>query len=119
MPSEISQIAATWRCLWRAYLELLGAWWRIDRIRVSPRDGELLRLEPGSLLTVKGVPAEVRQKQSVDGPGGSRIRYECHAESGSARLEVRFVDEGSPLEIIWSASGKREALFAHQIEVLG
>ena len=42
------------RLLFCAIADLVVSWWRTDRIRVSPCEGRLLRLTPGSIVFVAG-----------------------------------------------------------------
>jgi len=76
-------------------------------------------MQPGSLFAVNGMPVEVRQKRSMDGPTGASIQYECDTEQGLARLDVRFVEDSPRVDLFWTASGPKEVLRAHQIEVFG
>src|SRR5258708_6977634 len=107
------------RPLYCAWLDLVARWWRIDRLRVSPREGELLRLQPGCVLTVNGIPAEVRGRIVLHERDGPRVVYECQTEQGPARLEVSCPGDEHRLNVFWSGTGRKEALFEHQIEVFG
>jgi len=102
-------------CLYRAVLDLLSTWWRVDRIRVSPREGELLRLEPGQLIAVKGACVEICTKRNTE----SGVAYECQTDNGPARLEVQCSDNASSYNMFWSTGGLSQALEAHEIEVFG
>jgi hypothetical protein len=107
------------RRLSRVCVGLLAAWWRTDRVRISPREGELLRLRPGCVFTVHGVPAEVRARIVVPEFDRPRVSYECQTELGPASLEVDGPDGEGRSAIVWSRPGRREVLFEHQIEVFG
>jgi hypothetical protein len=103
--------------LWRAASGLVAGWWRSDRIRISPREGELLRLQRGSVVTVNGIVAEVRSRTVVNLRQSSAIHYGCQTEHGPARLEVRWDEGAERCEIIWTTPGENEALLEHQVEV--
>ena len=105
--------------VWRAVLGLVAAWWRADRVRISPREGELLRLRPGCVLVIAGKPVEILRRQAFQAGCTEGIRYECPTEEGPALLEVRFCENARQLAICWSVSGKIETLQEHQIEVFG
>jgi hypothetical protein len=105
--------------VWRAIAGLIAAWWRVDRVRVSPREGKLLWLRPHCLLTVDGVPAEVLRREEFHASIAQGVLYECQTAEGLARLHVRIGDHAGQLAISWSTSGPSEMLSEHQIEVFG
>ena len=107
------------RSVCRACLDLLAAWWRADRVRISPREGALLRLQPVCLVMIAGRPVEVLGRQEVQTTGAHGVRYECRTEEGPAHLDVRFCENAGRLEIGWSVFGRIEALLEHQIEIFG
>ncbi len=105
------------RSLCRACLGLIAAWWRADRVRISPRAGQLLRLRPNSLVFIRGQTVEVLTRQESQASDEHRICYECRTEIGPARLDVRIRADAGRLEIRWFDSGQIELLEEHQIEV--
>jgi len=107
------------RSVWRSLRGMIAAWWRVDRVRVSPREGELLRLRPKSLVTVDGVPAEVLRRKEMCGTLTQGVLYECQTADGMALLDIRISKAAGRLEISWSLSGRGEVLLEHQIEVFG
>jgi hypothetical protein len=107
------------RSMCRACLDLIAGWWRADRVRISPREGELLRLQPVCLVTIAGRPVEVLRRQEVVTLQTRGVRYECRTEAGPAHLDIRLRESASRLEICWSVFGRIEALPEHQIEIFG
>lgn len=107
------------RSLCRAVLDLTVAWWRIDRVRVSPHEGELLRLPAASLVMISGRPVEVLRRQEGPAGGIRGVAYECRTEAGPACLDVRLHENSGQLEIRWTESGRTATLWEHQIEVFG
>lgn len=105
--------------LFRDCLRLIAAWWRVDRVRISPREGELLRLRPAVLVMIAGRTMEVLRRHEVQTFREQGVRYECRTEEGYAQLDVRFCDNVSQLKICWSVSGRIEVLLEHQIEIFG
>jgi hypothetical protein len=103
--------------LCHACLDLIAAWWRVDRIRISPHDGELLRLRPGCLFTVLGLPAQVRTRRVIQTDDGNGVQYECATESGPARLDVRPNESPNGMSVQWSVSGRSDALDVDSIEI--
>lgn len=85
----------------RAFLDCLRAWWRVDRIRASPRDGSLLRLSPHCLVVIGRQSFEIAHRivgQDADGPF---VDYDLRGDDGSARLLVRLIVETSQTLIRW------------------
>ena len=92
----------------RRALELLSSWWRVDRIRVAPSEGELLRLEPPAIVTVDGEDVEIVSR-SVE---GATVRYRGVRSCGTtlsltvtldpATFEVRAIHDGQEVEVaVW------------------
>ena len=89
---------------------LVRSWWGVDRIRASPSDGRLLRLRPGSLMTVQGRPAEVAQRHILRTAAGTTVTYECRSAEGDARLEVFFTDDACLRRVSWTENGRTEVV---------
>jgi len=96
------------RRLARDAAALLLARWRADRVRVSPREGRLLRLEPPCFLIIEGRLAEVVGREQAAGPGAPLIIYSCLTDSGTGELRVSPPEAGRRLEVKWvDAAGER------------
>ncbi|MBI4604553.1 MAG: hypothetical protein HY721_21535 [Planctomycetes bacterium] len=91
--------------LLRSLADLLLAWWCADRVRASPREGRLLRLEPGSVLRVAGRPAAVVGRRVGETAEGPYVAYECECESGPAALVVRHTAGLVRSTVSWSEEG--------------
>jgi len=98
---------------------LIAAWWRCDRVRISPREGELLRLRPGSILKLRGHVAEIHSKSIQKTPLATVVGYDCQTGTFPGRLDVHLGDAETRLEIVWLAGGRKEQLQPHEIEVFG
>ncbi len=85
----------------RALLDCLRAWWQVDRIRVSPRDGSLLRLSPHCLVVIGGQTFEIAHRVVGQDADGAFVDYDLRGEDGSARLFVRLMIETSQSVIRW------------------
>lgn len=92
----------------------LRSWWRRDRIRTSPREGEPLRVQPGDLLTVAGVTAEVTSRQVEELPNGTRIHLECGA---AMAIDLELVAEGTITRMVWSAENTSRELTPADLEI--
>jgi len=68
---------------------LLQSWWGVDRIRVSPTDGELLRLKVNTLLQLDGVWWTLQTRWVGDNVHGPFVRYQCGNGAETATLEVQ------------------------------
>jgi hypothetical protein len=99
-----------------AVLRLLHWWWRGDRIRVSPREGRLLRMIPPCYVRIAGVPAEVVARQAVCGAPGPTIVHRCIGPAGSFDLTVRPTARGVEIEI--RRDGMAHSLAEDDVEVI-
>ena len=87
--------------MFRALWKLVRAWWRVDRIRISPREGRLLGLEPGAVLQIGETRAVVVRRRPLPGHRGSAaVVYECQTRTGTAVLHARRTDDES-MELTW------------------
>jgi hypothetical protein len=69
----------------RHLLRLLHCWWAGDRIRASPRQGQLLCLGPGSILLLAGEPAQVLERHTQ----GACVCYRCVTAAGECEIVVQ------------------------------
>lgn len=76
------------RSTWQDFSEKIRTWWICDRIRVSPREGRLLRIQVGDLLTICGSDFEVIERSTVLSETGQLLQLTCRTESGFAMLVV-------------------------------
>ena len=95
----------------------LRSWWRADRIRVPPREGQLLRLQPGWILILDGCPVEVLER-CVCQAAGTEVTYHCAGERASAELRVAAMDRGRRAAARWQGEGTARILSEEQIEIL-
>lgn len=102
------------RRLFRQLLDSIGrllkSWWQVDRIRISPREGLLLRLRPGSLISVDGQPVEIVNRtvrQLADGP---LVVYGCRSPDGPGQLCVSPGESRLASHIRWTVHGRDRAL---------
>jgi len=92
----------------REALALVAAWWRTDRVRISPREGRLLRLEPPCFLIIEGRLAEVLGRKQVSGGERPAVSYSCLTDHGPGELVVAVPERGSRLQVKWlDAEGER------------
>ncbi len=101
----------------RAFLDCLRAWWRVDRIRVSPRDGSLLRLSPHCLVVIGGQSFEIAHRIVGHDVAGPFVDYDLHGENGSARLLVRMIVETSQSVIRWIGPDGERSLDETEVAV--
>ena len=69
---------------------LLHSWWTCDRIRVSPDEGKMFRLQPGSWLVLDDEAFEVVERQVHR----QTVVYSCRGRHSSLRvvIEVQVAD---------------------------
>lgn len=99
---------------------LIEAWWKIDRIRASPREGRLLRIEPPCVVIVDERPAEVvaRTLGRSAGEGGPiHVDYECRSAQGACRLRLTVTACGAIGAIFWTAEGAERMVTENEVEV--
>lgn len=65
---------------------LLKLWAPGDRIRVSPREGKLLRLRAGACLRIGGKPFKVLRR--VECAADSSVTYTCRGVDGDCEITV-------------------------------
>src|SRR6187401_1548671 len=87
---------------------ILTRWWRTDRIRVSPRDGELFRMTPDAVVIIRGVLFRNVSRRIVSLPGGAAIVYDCDSERKRCQLQV----EPAALRRLTLIEGESETVLA-------
>jgi hypothetical protein len=102
-----------WKCLlvkqlWR----LVHSWWRQDRIRLSPTEGRLLRLEPPCFLVIDGQPFEIVKRTLRPSDREPVAVYTCR--TCGSELMIR---QGLTPEILWHHQGVVRRLHETDIEV--
>lgn len=98
-------------------LRLLGSWWKVDRVRVSPTEGRLLRIEPPCCVVVESRPAEVVARTTGENAAGPFVVYDCVTARGDGRLLVVPHDCGRRLDVFWTEDGVRRSVDEANIEV--
>lgn len=121
MPSSSPSHSRSWfndiRHLFHDIGRLLWSWWTVDRIRVSSREGELLRLPIGTLLQVDGTWWTVKSRWICDHTQGLFVRYQCDHGSESATLEVHAPVPTGSGQIGWITTTGARDLHPAEIEV--
>lgn len=102
----------------RALRGLIRTWWTVDRVRISPHDGALLRLKTPSLLYVNGEFVEILDRRVETGTIAI-TRYRCRCGGSDATLSVTAVAGSRFPEAIWSCGGRQMRLDEHQVEIYG
>lgn len=108
----------------RSLRGLIRAWWDVDRVRISPREGKLLGLVPPCVISVRGEPFQiVNRRESTKRTESSDetiacVRYDCSGAGGSGRLHVRLAG-ARELQVTWAISDSVSTLEEHQIEIFG
>jgi len=104
--------------IWRQMAELVRSWWRVDRIRVSPREGRLMRLTPDSWLEYEGEMWRVESRSVGTGPAGDFVTYRCSSEGRTGVLSVSPSADGREL-IRWEISQRVVDATPDEFEVWG
>ncbi len=107
------------RRLFASAVNLLRYWWQVDRIRVSPREGQLLRLRPPCLIKVCSQLVEVRQRSVGQTRQGSYVVYHCGSEHGPCELRITPVGDRYGPRVRWIANSGEQELSVDEIQVYG
>jgi hypothetical protein len=106
----------------RDLVDLAVTWWKRDRIRVSPSEGRMFRLQPGTVLCFSCSPGaprvsvEVVVRKEIKGSDCPRICCFCVTGEGNGALVVtNNVD--LPPTIEWFDNGRTFDLHPDDIEV--
>jgi hypothetical protein len=106
------------RQLWDAVCDLIRAWWRVDRIRTSPNDGRLLRLDFGSILDVGQQRVEVIDRVVSAKDTRLAIAYHCRTSEENTRLFITANRFGEIESCVWEVNGTRRDIHHHDIDVV-
>lgn len=119
MPSQfgVRNSCRSVRDVVREFGRLLWTWWAVDRIRVSPTEGELLRLPINTLLQLEGTWWTVQTRWVCDSAHGSSVRYQCGTDDKIATLDVQPPPPAGSGRIRWTTGKVSRELHPSEIEV--
>lgn len=84
-----------------ALSSLLLSWWRHDRVRISPREGLLLRLRPPCLIMIADERVQIEARRVLHECATAMVVYDCLTENGPARLCVESLSQGQEIRVRW------------------
>lgn len=105
-------------CLSR-WFRLLCSWWQADRVRVSPREGRLLRLRPPCIVRVAGRYVQVLERTAGETRDGPYVCYACAVDDEPAQLWVSPLGAANVPLVRWNLAGISVHLHADEVEVFG
>lgn len=83
-------------------------WWSRDRVRISPTEGLLWRLQPGGLLEVEGEMITVISRRWAEG-NFVGLEFTCRSADTVGLLQVRSISKHPYSQVFWTtADGSRE-----------
>lgn len=94
---------------------LIRDWWQIDRVRISPREGCLLRLQVGDVLQLAGLTVTVTARHIPADAAG--VRYQCTGEDGWGELWVMLNADRQADEVAWIWGGRVQRLASTSVDV--
>jgi hypothetical protein len=103
--------------IWRDLLNTVRTWWDTDRIRVSPNDGRLLRIQPGDLMTIEGLDIEVLDRSLNSTERGELLQLNCRGPLGTATLTVAIDTEVINQKATWAQSGFERPIDLDEIQI--
>ncbi len=75
--------------LFRSFFHRIAAWYRIDRIRVSPTEGRLLGLKRGDRFVFRGEVHSVTERMVKETATGHEIVYPIESSQGRGAFWVQ------------------------------
>ena len=103
--------------LFQTMLDCLRSWWRVDRIRSSPTEGRLLRLQPPAFLLIDGRTIEVTRRVIGQDRDGAFVSYDCLENGSTGRLMVRLAADLGTLPVRWIGTGGERVLDERDVSV--
>lgn len=94
---------------------LVRAWWKVDRIRVRPAEGRLLRLQPGCVISVEQRPVEIIRRHTKQSDASGTVLYDCSTADGTANLVVVSDGNGHVCQLAWVEGGGTRLLLETDI----
>jgi hypothetical protein len=85
------------------FLQRLLAWWHRDAIRVSPREGRLLRLQPPCIINIDEHEILVEKRTVADHPQGAQVIYDGHIRSNRRATSLTIAVGSS--NVAWTIDG--------------
>ncbi|MEZ6129696.1 MAG: hypothetical protein R3C59_13520 [Planctomycetaceae bacterium] len=98
--------------------ELLKSWLAVDRIRVAPEIGRLLRLRVGDIVLLLNEQYLVQQRDVVGHRNGDRIRYVLNGDSGTGILVVTRPSNSGRTEGELALSDRMVPVFDQDVVIL-
>ncbi|HWL10834.1 MAG TPA: hypothetical protein VNQ76_20670 [Planctomicrobium sp.] len=94
--------------LGQALWECCRGWWNADRVRISPQEGQLWRLQPGSRLMIEEKEVTVLSRRLIEtDPTG--LEFTCGSADTVGLLQVISVTRFPYLRLFWQTTeGCRE-----------
>ena len=105
------------RSTWQDFSEKFRTWWICDRIRVSPREGQLLRIQVGDLLTIRGSDFEVIEQSIVLSGADQLLQLTCRTESGFAMLVIEIRQDLSHKTATLNQFGIQQTIDADEVQI--
>jgi hypothetical protein len=97
--------------------DALRAWWTQDRIRISPREGQLLTLQAPCILEIHGELVQLTDRVVGQSEGGPYVEYCGIALKDESTCALRVQPhDGS---VCWKVNGTTTLLGQHEIIVYG
>ncbi len=105
--------------VWTALCHLICGFWKVDRIRVSPREGLLLRLSNQSIVVIDQKPLQIKTRKVIAAGESVCVEYGCDGEDGPSLLRV--IQSGLDLqpEVQWETGNGCNRYRPDQLEVYG
>ncbi len=102
---------------WIALCNLICNFWKVDRIRISPNEGLLLRLSNKTIVVIKQQPLQIKKRNIIESGEQIHVEYICEGKDGLSRLNVTQNDSSPQLQVEWETRKGVFTCLADQIDV--
>ncbi|MFK7819245.1 MAG: hypothetical protein AB8G99_11035 [Planctomycetaceae bacterium] len=91
---------------------------RGDRIRVSPSEGRLLRLQPSCVLMIGSETIRIKSRTVEDSLKHPTVTYECETDFASGILFVQLLPHHR-IDVEWRIENAHQKIAESDVIVLG
>ncbi len=98
---------------------LIRSFWKVDRIRISPLEGRLLRLSNKSIVVIDHQPFQIKKRKVISKGTMICVKYLCEGEPGQGWLRVTQTASILQPEVEWKIDDFWIQYGAEEVEVFG
>ncbi len=103
--------------MWISFWNLICSFWKVDRIRISPNEGLLLRLSNKAIVIIKQKPLQILKRNIIASGEWIHVEYVCDGEDGLSLLRVTQKGSNTQPEVRWETRKGQFKYPEDQIEI--